>query len=87
MVNSDFNNEMAHIKTTSINNGYTSLFVDRMITKKWKETVKKLSYTTSNSIAPTTKYFKVNYGEGRTFRIANKLRKYKMRTNCINKNN
>ena len=85
--NNDFKNELTNIKTITINNGYSGAILDKVITKKRKDTVKRLICSIPNSIASTAKYLKLNYVEGTIFKIANKVNKFGIKTHCLNKNN
>ena len=86
MTNTDFNNEVNITKAIVINNGSSDTIIGKMIITTWEERERRLTYPTQDSIVFTIKYFKFNYVEGTTYRIANKLKNFRTKTTCGNKN-
>ena len=82
----NYNSELVKIHSIATNNGYPSSMINRMINKKRRD-------ITLNSIYPipsensNNKFYKLNYVKGISNKIINMLKKYNIRTTCINTNN
>ena len=82
----NYNTELDKIHSIATNNGYPPSMIDRMIHRKRRDIILKSIYPTPSE-NPNNKFYKLNYVKGTSNKIINILKKYNIRTTCINSNN
>ena len=73
-----------HKEVSNVNNRYSATLLIKWL---WRNTKMQWEDPIQESIASMYKYFRLNYLEERTYRMASKLRKFRIKATSMNNNN